>query len=264
MGRNINNLKYANDNTLRAESEEVLKSLLMKVKRGEWKSWFKTQLSKSEDHGMWSYNYMANRWRKCGNCQISFSWALKSMQMVTAATLEIKRSLLPGRIAMTNLDSVLKSRDNHFANKGLYSQSYGFSSSHVWMWELAHKGGWELKNWCFWTVVLEKTLESPLDSKEIKPVNPKGSQPWIFIGRTGAEAGAPILWPPDAKSWLTGKDLDAEKDWGQKEKTAWEDKMVGWHYWLNGNKFEQTQEDGEGHGSLERCSPWGGKELDTT
>ena len=112
---------------------------------------------------------------------------------------EIKRCLLLRRIAMSNLDSVLKSR-HHFADKGPYSQSYGFSSSHVQMWELDQKEGWVPKNWCFLTVVLEKTLESPLGNKEIKPVNPKGNQPWIFIGRTDAKAEAPILWPPEAKN----------------------------------------------------------------
>ena len=136
-------------------------------------------------------------------------------------------------------------RQRHrFANKGLYSQSYGFSSSHVWMWELDHKEGWAPKNWCFWIVVLEKTLESPLDST-IKSVNVKGNQPWIFIGRTDAEAEAPILWPPDVKKWLIGKDPDAGKDWGQKEKEGTKDMMVGWHHRLNGCEFEQTQGDGE-------------------
>ena len=118
---------------------------------------------------------------------------------------------------MTNLDSILKSR-HYFANKGLSSQSYGFSSSHVWMWELGYKESWVLKNWCFWTVVLEKPLESPLDSKEIQPVHPKGNQSWIFIGRTDAEAETPILWPLDAKNWLIWKDPDAGQDWRQKEK----------------------------------------------
>ena len=126
---------------------------------------------------------------------------------------EIKRHLLLGRKAMINLDSVLKSRD--FANTGVDSQSYGFSSSHVWMWELEYKEGWVLKNWCFWTVVLEKTVASPLDCKEIKLVNPKGNQLWIFIQRTEAEA--PVIWPPNAKSQLIGKDPDAGKDWWQKE-----------------------------------------------
>ena len=110
--------------------------------------------------------------------------------------------------------------------------------NHVWMWELDYKESWAPKNWCFWTVVLEKTLESPLDCKEIQPVHPKGNQSWIFIGRTDAEAEAPILWPPDAKSWLIWKDPDAGKDWRQEEKGMTEDKMVGWHYWLDGHEFE--------------------------
>ena len=122
---------------------------------------------------------------------------------------EIKRHLLLGRKAMTNLDSILKQR-HHFANKGSFSQSYGFSSSYVWMWELDHKKCWVPKNWCFWTVVFEKTLESLFNRKEIKPVNPKGNQSWLFIGRTEAEA--PILWPPDVKNWLTGKDPDTGKE----------------------------------------------------
>ena len=132
----------------------------------------------------------------------------------------------------------------------------------VWMWELDHKEGWALKNWCFWTVVLEKTLESPWDSKEIKPVNPRGNQLWIFIGRTDAEI--PILWPPDKKSRLIGKDPDAAKDWKQKEKGTTEDEMVGWHHQLNGQEFEQTPGDGEGQGSLACCNPWDRKELDMT
>ena len=120
-----------------------------------------------------------------------------------------------GRKAMTNLDNIKKQR-HHVTDKGPYSQSYGFSGSHVWMWELDYKEGWAPNNGCFWTVVLEKTLQSPLDCRKIKPVNPEGNQPWIFIGRTGAEA--PILWPPDVKNWLTRKGPDAGKDWRQEEK----------------------------------------------
>ena len=120
------------------------------------------------------------------------------------------------------------------------------------------------KNWCFQTLVLEKTPGSPLDSKKSKPVNLKGNQPWIFIGRTDAEIEVPILWPPDAKNWLTGKDPDAGKDWRQEEKGMTEDEMVGWHHWLDGHEFEQAPGVGDGQGSLACCSPWGHKELDMT
>ena len=130
---------------------------------------------------------------------------------------EIKRCLLSGRKVMTNL--CIKNQRHNLANEGLYSQSYGFSNSHVQISEFDHKEGWVLKNWCVWTVVLKKTLESPLDSKEIKSVNPKGNQPWIFIERTDAEAEALILWPPDANSQLTGKDPDVGKDWRQEKGT---------------------------------------------
>ena len=145
---------------------------------------------------------------------------------------------------MTNLDSILKSRD-YFANKGPSSQDYGFPSSHVWMWELDYKESWVQKNWSFWTVVLEKTLESPLDCKEIQPVLPKGDRSWIFIERTDAEAETPILWPPDVKNWLITKNPDARKDWRQEEKGTTEDEMIGWHQQLNGHEFEQTQGVGD-------------------
>ena len=137
---------------------------------------------------------------------------------------------------MTNLDSILKSR-NITVNKGPSSQGYGFSSGHVWIWELDYKEGWAQKNWWFWTVVLEKTLESPLDRKEIQPVHPKEDQSWVFIGRTDVDAETPILWPPDAKSWLTWKDPDAGKDRRQEEKGMTEDEMVGWYHQLNGYQF---------------------------
>ena len=148
---------------------------------------------------------------------------------------ETERHLLPGRKAMTNLDSILKSRD--ITNKNLSSQSYGFSSSHVWMWELDYKESWAPKNLCFRTVVLEKTLESPLDCKEINPVHPKGNQSWMFIGRTDAEAETPVLWLPDVKNWLMWKDPDAGKDW-RWEKGMTEDEMVGWHHRLDGHEFD--------------------------
>ena len=137
------------------------------------------------------------------------------------------------------------------------------SSSHVWMWELDHKESWVLENWCFWTVVLEKTLESPLDCKEIKPVHPKGNKSWIFIGRTD-EAETPILWPPDVKNWLIGKDPDAGKDWRQEEKGTREDEKVGWHHQLDGHEFEWSLGAGDGQGGLACCSPWDPKESNTT
>ena len=130
------------------------------------------------------------------------------------------------------------------------------------MWELDHKESWVPKNWCFWIVVLEKILASPLDSKEIKPVHPKGNQSWIFIGRTDAAAEAPILWPPDAKNWLIWKDPDAGKDWRQEEKGTTEDEMVGWHHQLDDYKFEITPQLGDGQRSLGCCSPWGCKKSD--
>ena len=142
---------------------------------------------------------------------------------------------------------------HYFANKCLSSQSYGFSSSHYGCESWTKKKGWELKNWCFWTVVLEKTIETPLDCKEIKLINPKGNQSWIFIGRTDAEADAPILWPPDAKNQLIWIDPDAGKDWGQEEKGTTEDEMVGWHHRLDGHEFEQAPGVGDGQGSL-ACS----------
>ena len=152
---------------------------------------------------------------------------------------EIKRHLLLRRKAMTNLDSILKSRDILLTKVHL-SKLWLFPG-HVCTWELAHKESW-VKNWCVWTVVLEKTLESPLDCKEIQPVNPKGNQSWIFIGRTDAEAETPIFWPPDAKNRVIGKDPDAGKDWRQEEKGMTEDEVVGWHYWLNGHDLDMSQE----------------------
>ena len=150
-----------------------------------------------------------------------------------------------------------------FADKGLSSESSGFSSSLVWMWELDHKEVWAAKNWCFWTVVLEKTPESLLDWMETKPVNPKENQSWVFIERTDAEAEAPILWPPDVKSWLIGKDPDAGKDLRQ-EKGMTEDEMVWWHHWLDGHEFEQALGFGDGQRRLVRYKPWDCYELDMT
>ena len=142
-----------------------------------------------------------------------------------------------------------------WTNKGPSSQSYGFSNSHVWMWELDYKESWLPKNWCFLTVVLEKNLEGPLDCKEIKPVRPKGNQSWMFTETTNGET--PILWPPDEKNWLIGKDPDAGKDTRWEEKGTTQDEMVGWHHRLNGHEFGWTSGAGDGHGGLACCSPWG-------
>ena len=166
---------------------------------------------------------MGKQWKQW---QTLFSWAPKSCSLEKKST--------------TNLESILKSRD--FANKALSSQSYGFSSSHVWMWELGYKESWALKNWCFWTVVLEETLESPLDCKEIQAVHPKGNQSWIFIGRTNTEAETPVLWPHDVKNWLISKDPDAGKEWRQEEKGMTEAEMVGWHHRLNGHALSKLRE----------------------
>ena len=153
----------------------------------------------------------------------------------------------------------IKKQRHYFANKGLSSQGYGVSSSQVWLWELDCEEGWVPKNWCFWTVVLEKPLASPLDCKEIQSAHPKGDQSWVFIGRTDVEAETPILWPPDAKSWLIWKDPDAGKDLGQEEKGMTEDEMVGWHHWLNGHGFGWTLGVGDGQGGLACCGSWSWK-----
>ena len=158
----------------------------------------------------------------------------------------------------------IKNQRHYFVNKGPSSQGYGFSSGHVWMWELDYKESWVLKNWCFWTVVLEKTLESLLDCKEIQPVHRKGDQSWVFIGRTDAEAETPILWPPNVESWLIGKDPDAGRDWGQEEKGTTEDEMAGLHHWLNGHGFGWTPGVSDGQGGLACCGSWGQKESDMT
>ena len=140
---------------------------------------------------------------------------------------------------------------------GPFSQDFGFSSGHVWMWELDCEESWAPKNWCFWTVVLEKTLESPLDCKEIQPVHPKGDQSWVFIGRTDIEAETSIFWPPHTKCWLIRKDPDAGKAWGQEEKGTTEDEMAGWHHQLDGHEFEQALGAGDGQGGLACCDSWG-------
>ena len=175
----------------------------------------------------------------------------KSLQMVTAAVklkdaCSLEEKLWPTR-------EQLKKQRLYFVNKVLSSQSYDFISSKVQMWELDYKESWVPKNWCFWTVVLEKTLESPLNCKEIKPVHSKGDQSWVFIGRTDAKAEIPILWPSDAKNWLIGKDPDAGRDWRWEVKGMSEDEVVGWHHWLNGHAIEWAPRVGDGQGSLTCC-----------
>ena len=171
---------------------------------------------------------------------------------------ELRRCLLFGRKAMTNLDSVLKNR-HYSADKGLYSLGYGLSSGHIRLWKLDHKEGRMSKNLYLQTAVLEKTLIRPLDCKEIKPVNLKGDQPWIFTVRTVAEAEAPVFWSSHVNGQLLGKVPVAGKDWEQKEKRVSECEMPGWHHWYNEYEFGQTPRDDEGQGSLVCCSSWGCK-----
>ena len=181
---------------------------------------------------VWSHHFMANRLGNNGNSERLYLGG--GGVQVTAdgnCSHEVKKSYEKPR-------QHIKKQRHYFTNKGPSSKSYGFSSSHVWMWELDHKEGWAPMNWCFWTVVLEKTLENPLDCKETQPVNPKGNQSWIFIERTDAKAETPILWPPDMKNQPIGKDPDAGKDWGQEEKGTTDDEMIEWHHWHDGHEFE--------------------------
>ena len=188
-----------------AESEEELKSLLMKVKEKSEKVGLKLNIQKTKAMA----SGPITSWQIDGETTEIVADFIFLGSKITAdgvCSHKIKRRLLLGKKAMTNLDSILKSRDITLPSK--IHLVNGFSSSHVWMWELDYEENWALKNWCFWTGVLEKTLEGPLDCKEIQPVHPKGTQSWIFIGRTDAEAETPLLWPPDAKNWLIGKDPD--------------------------------------------------------
>ena len=205
---------------------------------------------------IWPHHFMADRCRKMETVA-DFIFLGSKITVDGDCSHKIRRHLLLGRKAMTNLDSILKSRDITLPTKVCLVKAM-VSPVVMYGCELDHKEGWILKNWCFWIVMLKKTLESPLDCKEIKPVNPKGNKSWIFIGRTDAEA--PILWPPDAKNWLIGKDSDAGKEWRREKKGVREEEMVGWLHRLNGHEFEQALGDGEGQGNLACCSPRGRKE----
>ena len=205
---------------------------------------------------------MASRWGSNGNSNRFYFLGLQNHCRWWLQPWNLK-TLTPWQKGYDKPRQHVKKQSIYFVNNHLSSQSYSFSSSPVWMWELDHKESSEPKNWCFWTVVLENTLESPLDYKEIKPVHPKGNQSWIFIGRTDAAPEAPILWLPDAKNWLIWKDPDAGKDW-RREKGMTEDEMAGWHHQLYGHEFEQAPGFGDGQGSLACYSPWDRKESDTT
>ena len=181
---------------------------------------------------------MANRGRNSGNSgKLYFGVGVGLKITVDGDCSHEIKALAPRKKSYDPPRQHIKKQRHYFANKGPSSQGYVFSRSHVWIWDLDYKESWAPKNWCLWSVVLEKTLESLLDYKEIQPVHPKGNQSWIFIGRTDAEAETPIIWPPDAKNWLTRKDPDAGEDWMQ-EKGMTKDEMVGWHHWLDGYEFE--------------------------
>ena len=245
-----------------AEMEEELKNLLMKVKEEGEKIGLKLNIQKPKIMASGPVTLLQI---ERGKVETVTHFIFLGSKITAGGdfTHEIKRRLLLGRKAMTNLDSLLKSRDITLPTKVCLVKVIIFPVvSHIWMWELEYKESWVPKNWYFWTVVLEKTLENPLDSKEIPVVNPKGNQSWIFIGRTDAEAETPILWPLDAKSWLVGKDPDAGVDWRQEEKGTTGDEMVGWYRRLNGQEFEQALGVGDGQRSLACSSPGGHKELD--
>ena len=197
-------------------SEEELKNLLMKVKVEGEKVDLKLNLQKTRIMAS-SHHFMGNRWGNSGNSDRLYFGGLQNHCRWWLQPWN-QKTLTPWKESYDKPRQHFKKQRHHFANKGPSSQGYGFSSSHVWMWELDCIESWVAKNWCFWTAVLEKTLESPLDCKEIQPVHPKGYQSWVFTGRTDAETETPILWPADGKSWLIGKVPDAGKDCGQEEK----------------------------------------------
>ena len=227
-GRNINNLRYTDDTTLTVESKEELKSLLMKVKEENKKVDLKLNIQKTKIMA----SVPITSWEIDRETVETVSDFIVWGSKITAdcdCSHKIKRCLLLGRKVTINLDSILKSRDITLPTKVRLAMAMFFL--------VDCEESWAQKNWCFWTMMLEKTLKSPLDCKEIKLVHAKGDQSWVFIGRTDAEAETPILWPPDVKSWLIGKDPDAGRDWGQEEKGMTEDEMAGWHHQFNGHAF---------------------------
>ena len=233
----------------------------MKVREESENTGLKLNIQKNKDHVIWFHHFMTNRWVTMETVT-DFIFLGSKIIADGNCSLEIKKTLAPWKRNYDQPRQHIKKQRLYFANKGPSSHCYDFSSSHMWMWELDYKESWAPKNCCFWTVALEKTLESPLDCKEIQPVHPKGNQSWIFIGRTDTEADTLLLWPPDVKNWLIWKEPDARKDWSQEEKGTTEDEIVGWHHWLNGHEFEQAWGVGDGQGGLSCCSPWGHKELD--
>ena len=245
-GETSNNLTYGDGTTLTAEREVEIKNLLMKMKEKSEKVGLKLNIQKtkimaSSPITSWQIN---GETVEIGR---NFIFLCSKITADGDCSHEIKKHLLLGRKAMTNLGIILKSRDIIFWQRSVRksSQIHHFSSCHVWMWELDYKISWVPKNLCFWTVVLAKILESPLDSKETQRVNPKGNQSWIFIGRTNMEAEAPILWPPDAG-----------KDWRWEEKGKTEDEMVGWHHWLKEHELQQAPGVEDGKGSLVCWCSW--------
>ena len=246
-----------------AESEEELKNLLMRVKEESERASLKLNIKKAK---IVASSLIAS-WQIEGEKVEVVTNFLFLCSKITAdgdCSHEIRKQLLLGGKVMTNLDSVLKSRHITLLTKvRIVKAIYSLPSGHIGLWELDCKEGRIPKNWCLRTGVLEKTPKSPLDNKEIKPVSLKGNQPWILVGRTDAEAKAPVSWSSDVNSWLIGKVPDAGKNWGEKEKRASEDEMTGWPHWCNGHELGQTLGHGEGQGGLACCSPSGRTELDT-
>ena len=261
-GRNIHNLRYVDDTTLIAESKEELKSFLMRAKEESERTGLKVNIKLRS--WIWPHWFMANRGDKTEvvtdflpflGLEDDCGWWLQPWNRKTIASWQEN---------CDKLRQYVRKQRHYSANKGPRNQGCGLSSGHVRSWELDGKEDRVRKNWCLWTEVLEQILESPLDSKESKPVNLKGHQPWIFTGSADAAAEALIFWSSDANRWLTEKVPDAVKDWGQKEKRASEEEMAGWHHWCNGHELGQTSGEGKRQGGPACCSPWGCKESDTT